>query len=197
MPGGVLPLRFRLAKAPEIADQIAEGSKKVSLVLSSLILPGDKTSEGVLVTSTSAAWKAIVQRLGQDWNVAYQIPPDKWEELIAGAFKQAGYDEVVLTPRSGDHGRDVIATKAGVGCIKIIGSVKAYAPGNLVGYDDIRALLGVMSGERDVSKGMITTTSDFPTNVAKDPFIAPFMPTRLELMNGPKLREWMAGLSKS
>ncbi|WP_370137360.1 hypothetical protein [Bradyrhizobium sp. USDA 313] len=33
---------------------------------------------------------------------------------------------MTLTPRSGDHGRDVIAVRSGVGCIKIIGSVKAY-----------------------------------------------------------------------
>ena len=26
--------------------------------------------------------------------------------MIAAAFDQDGYDEVILTPRSGDHGRD-------------------------------------------------------------------------------------------
>src|SRR5215472_7722472 len=39
--------------------------------------------------------------------VAYQIPPEKWEEIVAGAFKKAQYDEVTLTPRSGDRGRDI------------------------------------------------------------------------------------------
>jgi restriction system protein len=77
------------------------------------------------------------------------LPPEKWEEIIAGAFKRARYDEVILTPRSGDHGRDVIAVKHGVGCVKIIGSVKAYKPGNLVPYDTVRSLIGVMSGERE------------------------------------------------
>jgi restriction system protein len=59
--------------------------------------------------------------------------------------------------------------KHGVGCVKIIGSVKRYASGNLVPYEDIRALLGVMSGERNVSKGIITTTSDFPPKVTATP----------------------------
>jgi hypothetical protein len=62
--------------------------------------------------------------------------------VIAGAFKKAGYDEMTITPRSGDFGRDVIAVKNGIGCVKIIGSVKAYAPKRCVGQDDVRALLG-------------------------------------------------------
>jgi restriction system protein len=40
------------------------------------------------------------------------------EEIVAGAFKRARYDEVTLPPRSGDFGRDVIAVKHGVGCVK-------------------------------------------------------------------------------
>ena len=78
---------------------------------------------------------------------------------------------VILTPRSGDHGRDVIATKRGVGCVKILGSVKAYQPGRLVTHDDVRALLGVLSGEMDASKTMLTTTSDFAPRIQEDPFI--------------------------
>jgi restriction system protein len=53
-----------------------------------------------------------------------------------------------------------------------------------------------MSGERDVSKGIITTTSDFPPRIADDPFIKPFLPTRLELVNGTALRQWLADVSR-
>jgi restriction system protein len=141
-------------------------------------------------------WVSIVKELKYDWTKAYEIPPRAWEEIIAGAFKEDGFDDVTLTPRSGDHGRDVIAYRRGVGTIKVIGSVKAYKPGLLVGYDDVRALLGVMTGERDTSKGIITTTSDFPPNIMKDPFIAPFVPYRLELMNGKALQEWLKKLAQ-
>jgi restriction system protein len=129
--------------------------------------------------------------LGSDWSIAFRLSPEKWEEIVAGAFKKEKYDTVVLTPRSGDFGRDVIAIKHGVGCVKIIGSVKRYAPGHLVPYDDVRALLGVLSGERDASKGIITTTLDFPPNIKADKFIAPFLPTRLELVNGTQLQDWL------
>jgi restriction system protein len=162
--------------------------------LSSIIIPERKVTEGILLASTSAVWAEIIMRLHMRWEYAYQIPPDKWEEIIAGAFNVAGYDEVILTPRSGDFGRDVIAIKNGVGCVKIIGSVKAYKPGNLVRHDDVRALLGVLSGEHNASKGIVTTTSDFAPKIATDPFIKPFLPTRLELINGPKLRDWLVSL---
>ena len=45
-------------------------------------------------------------------------------------------------------------------------------------------------------KGIITTTSDFPPNIMKDPFIAPFVPYRLELMNGKALQEWLKKLAE-
>jgi len=171
-------------------------AQRAALSVSSVIIPERSTAEGILIKSTSLVWGEIVQALGDDWTLAYQLPPEKLEEIVAGAFKKAQYDEVTLTPRSGDRGRDVIAIKRGIGCIKIIGSVKRYAPGNLVGYDDIRALLGVLSGERDASKGIIATTSDFPPRVNEDPYIAPFLPTRLELMNGEALQKWLQDLSK-
>jgi restriction system protein len=168
-----------------------------SLTVSSLIIPERRVHEGILIRSTSDLWAEIVRTLGSDWSAAFLLTAVQWEELIAGAFKKAGYDDVTLTPRSGDHGRDVIAIRHGIGCVKIISSVKAHKPGTLVEYDAIRALIGVMSGDRDVSKGIITTTSDFPPRVGEDPFIKPFMPTRLELINGENLQKWLTKLNTS
>jgi restriction system protein len=160
----------------------------------SLIIPERRTAEGILIKSTSLVWNELARVLGNDWTVAYQLPPEKLEELVAGAYKNAGYDDVTLTPRSADHGRDVIAIKKGVGSIKILGSVKRYAQGRVVGYDAILAL-GVLDGERDASKGIITTTSDFPPRVNEHPTIGPALPTRLELMNGEALQKWLQELA--
>jgi restriction system protein len=184
-----------LAGAALGSHPLGASPTEIPLSLSGIIRPLHETHKGTLVRSTALVWDAIAKRLQGHWSLAYEIPPRTWEEIIAGAFDKAGYDEVVLTPRSGDHGRDVIAIRNGVGCIKIIGSVKAYAPGNRVGYDDVRALLGVLSGEPDASKGIITTTSDFPPRIEADPFIAPFLPTRLELINGAALQKWLAKLA--
>ncbi len=95
-------------------DRIALGARKATLRVSSVIIPERATAEGVLVESTSWVWDEIVRALGDDWSLAYQLTPEKWEEIVAGAFKKAQYDEVTLTPRSGDRGRDVIAIKKGL-----------------------------------------------------------------------------------
>src|SRR5206468_1086386 len=128
---------------------------------SGLVIPEKPVTEGLLIKSTSAIWLEIVGRLNSDWSLAFQLSPRTWEEIVAGAFRKAGFDEVILTPQSGDHGRDVIAVKKGVGCIKIIDSVKAYGAQSLVPYDAVRSLLGVLSGEQNASKAIVTTTSDF------------------------------------
>jgi restriction system protein len=177
-----------------LLDVLTPRERKVDLSVAGVIIPERKTAEGVLIKAASVVWGAVVDQLKNDWTKAHDIPPHVWEEIIAGAYDMAGFDEVILTPRSGDHGRDVIAVRKGIGCIKIIGSVKAYAPGHLVSYDDVRALIGVMSGERDASKGILSTTSEFPPRIMDDPFIAPFVPYRLELMNGRQLQKWLLEL---
>jgi restriction system protein len=72
--------------------------------------------------------------------------------MVAGAYDRAGFDEVIITPRSADFGRDVIATKHGAGVIRVIDEVKAYKPDHLLTAHDVRALLGVVVADR-ASKG--------------------------------------------
>src|SRR5207302_915021 len=86
----------------------------------------------------------------------------------------------------GDYGRDVIAIKKGLGSIRVIDQVKAYKPPHLVDANDVRALMGVLQGD-GASKGFLTTTSDFAPRIRIDPLIVPFMPARLELINGEML----------
>jgi restriction system protein len=174
----------------------SNGHKKdiPTLVVQGLIIPERESVEGVLVKSTSAIWMEISKMLVADWTLAMQLTPRQWEELIAGAYEREGY-KVTLTPSSGDYGRDIIATSTGIGSVKILGSVKRYAPDHLVDAEACRSLLGVLSGDHSASKGIITTTSDFAPRIRTDPFIAPFLPTRLELVNGLELKKWLADLS--
>jgi restriction system protein len=124
--------------------------------------------------------------LKTDPRIAFQLSWEKWEEIIAGAYKKAGFDEVVLTPRSGDYGRDVIATKRGIGLVRVIDQVKAFTPPRLVTADDVRALYGVL--ELDGSaKGFLSTTSDFAPRIKHDLLLQKVIPSRIELINGPEL----------
>lgn len=173
-----------------------ENIDEAALLVQTVIEPYDKTNEGELVRALEIPWRAIVERLQRDWKDAYRIPPRVWEELIAAAFEQDGYDEVTLTPRSGDHGRDVIAIKRGIGCIRIIDSVKAFAPHRVVGHDDVRALAGVLLGDQQASKGIVSATTDFAPGIITDPYLKPLIPYRLELMNGTALRDWLGRIAQ-
>src|SRR5262249_3709414 len=168
-----LPLRDAAARIPQ-------------LLMQSIIVPGDKTIEGRLIEAVALPWFDIIDEVLRNPTAVFEIPPDKWEEIIAGAYKKAGFDEVTLTPRSGDHGRDVIAVKKGLGSVRVIDQVKAYKPDHLVTANDVRALMGALQGDT-ASKGFLTTTSDFAPRLRKDPLIACHIPTRLELIDGKAL----------
>jgi hypothetical protein len=105
---------------------------------------GAKTSDGHIIEAVTLPWFDIVGALLKDPELAFALPWGRLEEIVAGAYKRAGFEEVTLTPRSGDAGRDVIATKYGLGTIRVIESVKRYGRGKLVNHDDVRALLGVL-----------------------------------------------------
>jgi restriction system protein len=125
-----------------------------SLLLQTVIVPGAKTAEGRLIEAVALPWFDIIELLKNNPAIAYELSAQQWEEIIAGAYKKAGFDEVTLTPRSGDYGRDVIAVKRGLGLVRVIDQVKAYKPGHLVAADDVRALIGVLHGD-GASKGFL------------------------------------------
>ena len=95
-------------------DAVLTKASTADLLLQTVIIAGEKTEEGRLVEAVSIPWFDIIELLKKDPNVAFEIPPEKWEEIVAGAYSKAGFDEVTLTPRSGDYGRDVII-RNGVG----------------------------------------------------------------------------------
>lgn len=167
-----------------------------SILMQTVIVAGDKSSEGRLVEAVAVPWFDIIDLLNRDPELAFKISAEKWEEIVAGAYKKCGFDEVTLTPRSGDHGRDVIAVKRGLGLVRVIDQVKAYSRGHLVTADDVRALVGVLHGD-GASKGFLTTTSDFAPRLRTDPLLTPFMPSRLELINGDQLLARLRDLAAS
>jgi hypothetical protein len=99
------------AEAGSFVVHIDKAASTVVLRVSSIIIPERRTNEGILIRSTGALWAELANQLGADWSVALELTPTQWEEMVAGAFKKAGYDDVTLTPRSRDRGRDVIATQ--------------------------------------------------------------------------------------
>ncbi|MBD3672752.1 MAG: restriction endonuclease [Planctomycetaceae bacterium] len=181
----IKPAEIKLT-APSVNARATFGRESSSLLLKGLLIPESKTEEGTLIRAVAPAWFEIIRQLRENPAAAFEIPPRKWEEIVAGAYDAAGFDEVILTPASGDLGRDVIAVKRGIGQVRVIDQVKAYQPGHLVTANDVRALMGVLEPD-GASKGFVTTTSDFAPMIASDPSIQHFIPGRLELVNGEQL----------
>lgn len=155
--------------------------------LLAIVRPEGRVKDGQLISFVKPAYERLLLELGRNPNSMYEIDPRKWEEIIAAAYDKAGFDEVILTPRSGDLGRDVIAIKKGFGSVKIIEQVKAYNRRHLVKADEVRALLGVLAAEPDATKAIFTTTSSFAPGIRSDRLLEPFMPYRLELIDGNAL----------
>jgi restriction system protein len=165
------------------------------LLQAAVVLFGDQTTEGQIIAGLKVPWFEIIAQLDRDHDFLFKIPWRKLEEIVAGAYERAGWPEVVLTPRSGDHGRDVIATRPGVGSIRIVDQIKAYRPGHLVTADEVRSMLGVLEAEKNVSKGFITTTSRFAPEINNNERLRAFVPYRLELKDGDELRAWLLELA--
>ena len=76
------------------------------LVSQAVIIPYQKTFEGELIRAVTLPLLAIIQKILEDPSRLYGIDPRKLEEIIAATYDESGlFDEVTLTPRSGDRGQ--------------------------------------------------------------------------------------------
>lgn len=167
--------------------QASIGPLKIApgILLQTFVIPGEKTTEGQIIQAVSWPWFEIIQLIQDDSEAIYRLHWRQWEEIIAGAYSRRGY-EVILTPRSNDKGKDIIATLNDVQ-VRIVEQVKAYKPGHLVTLPDVDAMLGVLSRSQNISKGVVTTTSDFAPGIYTNDEIKRLMPYRLELKTRDKL----------
>jgi len=168
----------------------------IGLALPGVVTVGPQNPDGRLITALAPAWFEIVRMLSKNRQALYQINWRTLEEIIAGAYSRAGFEEVTLTPRSADGGRDVIAVKRGYCTVRILDSVKAYGPGRKVSAEEVRALWGVVDLEH-ASKGVLSTTADFAPGILRDPLLRDLMPNRLELINGSLLVDRLIDLARS
>ena len=190
-------LAFRVRNSAVFTDEVTATVTRATphVLISAIVERNDRVQEGHTVHALEPAWAQIAKIIQRNPQELLSLTPEQWEELIAASYDKAGFDEVILTPRSGDFGRDVIAVKNGWGSVRIIDQVKAFKPGHNVDANDVRALLGVLQADRSATKGVVTTTSNFAPRIKDDPFIAPFVPYRLELINGTDLMSRLTSLT--
>ena len=109
----------------------------------------------------------LLEVVGRQPREAYQLPPRRFEELIAHIFERFGYD-VELTAESRDGGYDISAVRRAEADIRLLIECKRYTPPNKVGRPILQRLGGVLN-DRDIqaTKGILATTSTFTSDALK------------------------------
>ncbi len=129
----------------------------------------------------------LLKHLAREPRSVYQLPPRKFEELIAKLLEDQGC-EVTLTKQTRDGGYDILGRMpTGVAPLLFLAECKRYAEGNPVGVEVVRNLYGVTEMQR-VNFGMIVTSSSFTRDAREEKLrIGP----RMDLKEFTDLKAWL------
>lgn len=106
--------------------------------------------------------EALVERLRLHPQAMYDLPPRKFEELIAELLDDLGY-EVELTPATGDGGKDILAYMTTPhGRVLCLVEAKRYKRDHRVGVELVRQLYGTLADSEATSAMLVTTSSFMP-----------------------------------
>jgi len=180
------------ASGSSAADAVSAVAPAIppGLLVQALVIPGEKTSQGLIIEAVAVPWFEIVNLMLRDQRAIYELNWRQWEELVAGAYRELGY-EVELTGGSRDHGRDIVATLPGFLSIRIFDQVKRFDPHRVVRAEVVDAMIGTLEKYGSVSKGIITTTSRFAPGILKDERVQRYRPHRLELRAKDDTLAWL------
>lgn len=129
----------------------------------------------------------LLKHLAREPRSVYQLPPRKFEELIAKLLEDQGC-EVTLTKQTRDGGYDILGRMTtGPAPLLFLAECKRYAEGNPVGVEVVRSLYGVTEMQR-VNFGMIVTSSSFTRDAREEKLrIGP----RMDLKEFTDLKAWL------
>jgi restriction system protein len=132
----------------------------------------------------------LLIKLREEPELLYEIDPRKFEEVIAELMSRIGFQDVRLTPKTKDRGRDVIAKfQVPTGLLHVIAECKRLAPGNPVGLAIVERFLFTIEDER-AAFGMIATTSYFSRGARAK---AKEYEARIHLAEFEQLSVWLSG----
>jgi len=122
----------------------------------------------------------------------YEMPPRKFEELVAAIFKNHGF-RVELTPATRDGGVDIIAVEDSIITGESVHLVecKRYAANQHVGIGIVQRLLGVVT-QMQATKGILVTTSYFTVDAIEAALNTKHV---LTLRDYDVLVDWLKGLN--
>ncbi len=123
--------------------------------------------DGEVVDVDPGAFSDFIRDLTLDYEILRRMPPRDFERAMAAVYARTGrFDRVILTPRSGDEGRDVILEAAEWTGQRRIIELKRYLR-RRVSAEMVNSLIGVLTGEGDGSRAAFLTTSTFAPRLQK------------------------------
>jgi len=144
----------------EIVFQDGDEIPSAELLISRLNIPASHASTLAQVQYLPLT---ILQAIAKDPRLLHGLTPRQFEEFTAELLAQLGFTDVLLTPTTGDGGRDVIARRIIADIpITFFFECKKHAEGNAVQLDTLRSLLGVVAHRaNEANIGVLVTTSHF------------------------------------
>ena len=110
----------------------------------------------------------LIQKVWREPTLMREIDPRSFEQFIAHLVDLLGFNDVFVTPRSGDGGQDIFARlELGGLSTTFAFECKRYKESNRVGVETMRTLLGSVVAGNKANKGVLVTTSSF-TKGAKE-----------------------------
>lgn len=105
--------------------------------------------------------RKIIDAIAENPELMHGLEPREFEELIADLLYSLEFENIILTPRSCDGGRDVLATKV-ISGIPLLFSFECKRYRRKIGLEKMRGLLGsVTHSQTKANKGVLVTTSSF------------------------------------
>ncbi len=119
-----------------------------------------------VVPTIITANEALVTRLKKQPEAIYDLPPRRFEEVLAELLTDMGW-EVELTQATRDGGKDILAyLNTDLGRLLCLVEAKKYRRDRKVGIDLVRKLYGTLC-DSQANSAMLVTTSSF-TSGAKE-----------------------------
>ncbi len=163
---------YKLATSNRVTAQhsfiydIGDNTEMVNADESQLAVPEEIKKRLIVVENLP---QKTIQKIINKPEYMRQIDSRDFELFVAHLIEELGFDNVVVTPRSGDGGRDILATKNVHGVPLLFAfECKQYKSENKIQLDTLRSLLGSVShGKTKSNIGVLVTTSYF-TQGGKD-----------------------------
>lgn len=183
-PAQVVVASYAAPRPTEFANAISDALESTQFIYESK----NKNSNIIL---SNELYSELIQKIKEHPEYRFSIPPIVFEELIADIMIRLGY-KTYITPRSGDKGRDIIATlDTPLSPMLILVECKRYAKNRLVGFEPISRLL-VRSRDIDrANLAMVVTTSGFQKIAVEE---SKHFQYQLSLKDGKDFMNWIKNI---